>query len=36
MSQTKDALKYRLKKLKNHLLDITNQYIIEIPTDASV
>ena len=37
MSQTKDALKYRLKKnLKKHLLVITNLCIIKIPTDASV
>ena len=36
MSKPKDALKYRLKKLKNHLLDATNLCIIKIPTDASV
>lgn len=38
MSKPKDALSYRLKskKLKKHLLDITNLCIIKIPTDASV
>lgn len=38
MSKPKDALSYRLKskKIKKHLLVLTNLCIIKIPTDASV